>query len=92
MNQRFWGLAPRNLEQAMAMRLLDCEDVDMTVLTGPAGSGKTLLALALWSARDSRAKEIQQIDCCALNAADCRGNRVFAGNRGREDGALVGGF
>ena len=46
MNQRFWGLSPRNLEQAMAMRLLDCEDVDMTVLTGPAGSGKTLLALA----------------------------------------------
>jgi len=46
MNQRFWGLAPSNLEQAMAMRLLDCEDVDMTVLTGPAGSGKTLLALA----------------------------------------------
>jgi PhoH-like ATPase len=46
MNQRFWGLSPRNLEQAMGMRLLDCEDVDMTVLTGPAGSGKTLLALA----------------------------------------------
>ena len=46
MKQRFWGLAPRNLEQAMAMRLLDNEDVDMTVLTGPAGSGKTLLALA----------------------------------------------
>ena len=46
MNQRFWGLAPRNLEQAMAMRLLDNDDLDMTVLTGPAGSGKTLLALA----------------------------------------------
>ena len=46
MNQRFWGLAPRNLEQAMAMRLLGDEDIDMTVLTGPAGSGKTLLALA----------------------------------------------
>ena len=41
MNQRFWGLAPRNLEQAMAMRLLDNDDLDMTVLTGPAGSGKT---------------------------------------------------
>ena len=40
MNQRFWGLAPRNLEQAMAMRLLDNDDLDMTVLTGPAGSGK----------------------------------------------------
>jgi len=46
MNRRFWGLAPRNLEQAMAMALLDDENVDMTVMTGPAGSGKTLLALA----------------------------------------------
>ncbi len=46
MHRRFWGLAPRNLEQAMAMSLLDDENVDMTVLTGPAGSGKTLLALA----------------------------------------------
>jgi PhoH-like ATPase len=46
MNQRFWGLSPRNLEQAMAMRLLAHDDLDMTVLTGPAGSGKTLLALA----------------------------------------------
>jgi PhoH-like ATPase len=46
MNRRFWGLSPRNLEQAMAMSLLASEDVDMTVMTGPAGSGKTLLALA----------------------------------------------
>ena len=46
MHQRFWGLAPPNHEQAMAMDLLDDEGVDMTVLTGPAGSGKTLLALS----------------------------------------------
>ncbi|MEM1142595.1 MAG: PhoH family protein [Pseudomonadota bacterium] len=46
MNRRFWGLAPRNLEQAMAMALIADEDVDMTVMTGPAGSGKTLIALA----------------------------------------------
>ncbi len=46
MNQRHWGIRPRNLEQAMAMQLLDHPDSDMTVLTGPAGSGKTLLALA----------------------------------------------
>jgi PhoH-like ATPase len=46
MNRRFWGLAPRNLEQAMAMELIDDDAVDMTVLTGPAGSGKTLIALA----------------------------------------------
>ena len=46
MHRRFWGMAPRNLEQAMAMALLEDESLDMTVLTGPAGSGKTLLALA----------------------------------------------
>ena len=46
MHKRFWGLAPRNLEQAMAMSLLDDDGVDMTVMTGPAGSGKTLLALS----------------------------------------------
>ncbi|WP_116367173.1 PhoH family protein [Parahaliea mediterranea] len=46
MHRRFWGLAPRNLEQAMAMALLEDDNVDMTVMTGPAGSGKTLLALA----------------------------------------------
>lgn len=46
MHRRFWGLSPRNLEQAMAMSLLDDDAVDMTVMTGPAGSGKTLLALA----------------------------------------------
>ncbi len=46
MHRRFWGLQPRNLEQAMAMSLLADDNVDMTVLTGPAGSGKTLMALA----------------------------------------------
>ena len=46
MHRRFWGLLPRNLEQAMAMSLIANEDVDMTVMTGPAGSGKTLIALA----------------------------------------------
>jgi len=46
MHRRFWGLSPRNLEQAMAMQLIGDDAIDMTVLTGPAGSGKTLIALA----------------------------------------------
>jgi len=46
MGQNFWGVSPRNMEQAMSLFLLNNEDVDMNVLTGPAGSGKTLLALA----------------------------------------------
>ncbi len=46
MSQKYWGVKPRNLEQAMSLFLLDYDDADMAVLTGPAGSGKTLLALA----------------------------------------------
>ena len=46
MNQHMWGLKPRNLEQAMAFFLVAQPNIDMTVLTGPAGSGKTLIALA----------------------------------------------
>ena len=46
MKQDNWGIQPRNLEQAMAMHLLNSDNIDMTVMTGPAGSGKTLMALA----------------------------------------------
>lgn len=46
MNQSFWGISPRNLEQAMAFYLLRHDNSDLMVMTGPAGSGKTLLALA----------------------------------------------
>ncbi|EGG93841.1 putative ATPase [gamma proteobacterium IMCC1989] len=46
MSQNYWGVRPRNIEQAMSFFLLNYDDADMTVLTGPAGSGKTLLALA----------------------------------------------
>jgi len=46
MHQEIWGLRPRNLEQAMAMSLLLNNDIDIQIMTGPAGSGKTLLALA----------------------------------------------
>ena len=46
MSQRVWGLTPRNLEQALALHLLRQPELAMNVLIGPAGSGKTLLALA----------------------------------------------
>lgn len=46
MHQKIWGLQPRNLDQAMACYLLQSPDIDLSILTGPAGSGKTLLALA----------------------------------------------
>jgi PhoH-like ATPase len=40
------GILPRNAEQTFALRLLLDDDVKLITLTGQAGSGKTLLALA----------------------------------------------
>jgi PhoH-like ATPase len=51
MGQSSWGINPRNIEQAIAMFQLNHQDIDLNIMTGPAGSGKTLLALA--SALDS---------------------------------------
>ena len=92
MHKRFWGLAPRNLEQAMAMSLLDDDGVDMTVMTGPAGSGKTLLALSYGLHAILEQKQVQQVDRGTLYAAHRRGNRLSAGHRGGENGALAGGL
>ena len=41
-----WGITTRNREQNFAMNLLMDPDVDFVTLTGTAGSGKTLMALA----------------------------------------------
>jgi PhoH-like ATPase len=41
-----WGINPRNREQNFAMNLLLDPDIDFVTLLGPAGTGKTLLALA----------------------------------------------
>lgn len=41
-----WGITTRNREQNFAMNLLMDPDIDFVTLTGTAGTGKTLLALA----------------------------------------------
>jgi len=41
-----WGLQPLNVEQRCALDLLLRDDVHLVTLVGPAGTGKTLLALA----------------------------------------------
>jgi PhoH-like ATPase len=52
-----WGITARNREQNFALNLLMDPEVDFVSLLGPAGSGKTLLALAAgrrpWSATAS---------------------------------------
>ncbi|OGQ33596.1 MAG: phosphate starvation-inducible protein PhoH, partial [Deltaproteobacteria bacterium RIFCSPHIGHO2_12_FULL_43_9] len=42
-----WGIHPKNLEQTFAMDLLLNDDVQLVTLVGKAGTGKTLLALAI---------------------------------------------
>jgi len=46
MSKRAWGITPKNIGQAMALHTLLDPHIDLVILTGPAGSGKTLLALA----------------------------------------------
>ena len=46
MEQQAWGLKPRDIYQAMALYLLLSPDIHIVNLTGTAGSGKTILALA----------------------------------------------
>ncbi|MDP2506610.1 MULTISPECIES: PhoH family protein [unclassified Oceanobacter] len=46
MSQVAWGLRPRDLPQALALHLLLDPSVSLVTLSGQAGSGKTILALA----------------------------------------------
>ena len=41
-----WGITARNREQNFALNLLMDPDIDLVTVLGPAGTGKTLLALA----------------------------------------------
>jgi PhoH-like ATPase len=41
-----WGIKPKNVEQRCAIDLLLRDDIQLVTLLGPAGTGKTLLALA----------------------------------------------
>ncbi|GGY54911.1 hypothetical protein GCM10011297_29700 [Bacterioplanes sanyensis] len=46
LQQSAWGLTPRDIPQAIALHLLLDPDVHLVTLSGQAGSGKTILALA----------------------------------------------
>ena len=43
---KIWGILPKNPRQAIALEQLISPDYDLNVVLGPAGSGKTFLAVA----------------------------------------------
>ncbi len=46
MSRKAWGVHPKNVYQGMALDALLDPHIDLVILTGPAGCGKTLLAMA----------------------------------------------
>lgn len=46
LSKNVWGIQPKNVYQGMALDALLDPTIDLVILTGAAGSGKTLLALA----------------------------------------------
>ncbi|WP_409341280.1 PhoH family protein [Paenibacillus sp. MBLB4367] len=45
-NEAVWGITARNAQQRMALELLLNDEIPLVTMTGKAGTGKTLLALA----------------------------------------------
>lgn len=56
-----WGIYPRNLEQTFALHALLDDNILLVTLTGGAGTGKTLLALAAGLAKTTDEDEYQKL-------------------------------
>ncbi len=56
--QRCYGIEPRNAEQAFSLDALTRKSVELVALSGKAGTGKTLLALAAALAQEDRFDQI----------------------------------
>jgi PhoH-like ATPase len=56
-----WGISARNREQNFALNLLLDPDIDFVTVLGPAGTGKTLLALAAGLAQTLDSKRFVEI-------------------------------
>ena len=63
LNQEAWGLQPRDLHQALALFALLDPDIHLVNLSGAAGSGKTILALAAAIEQTMVSKRYRRIIC-----------------------------
>lgn len=56
-----WGIYPRNLEQMFALEVLMDDNIQLVTLTGGAGTGKTLMALAAGLSKTTDDDEYQKL-------------------------------
>ena len=85
MKGKNYGIEPRNAEQSFALRFLNDPNGKLVALTGKAGTGKTLLALAAALGQTDR---LQQILLARPVVAFQQGYRLPSGRRAGESGSL----
>ena len=64
MNQTAWGVKPKNVYQGMALDALLDPSIELVILTGPAGCGKTGITASFFSIfvqTSSKAKRLLNI-------------------------------
>lgn len=49
MSRKAWGISPKNIYQAMALNALMDPNIELVILTGPAGCGKTGITASFFS-------------------------------------------
>ena len=85
-----WGVTARNREQNFALNLLMDPECDFITLTGTAGTGKTLMALASGLTQVLDDRRYTEIIVTRVTVPRGRGHRLPARHRGRKDGPLDG--
>jgi PhoH-like ATPase len=60
-NEHIWNISARNIEQRICLELLMNPDVQIVTIVGKAGTGKTLLALAVGLATTLKTKDYDRI-------------------------------
>ncbi len=85
-----WGVTARNREQNFALNLLMDPQIDLVTLLGPAGTGKTLLALAAGLVQTLESQPLRRNHHDPGHDPAWGGHRLPAGHRRGKNGALDG--